>query len=132
MGVATKLSITGFNYHDNAAFQAANYQWNEFGVGGNFLVVPRNSNLYFNTHVSYSRYNISLGQAENLNQSLGLYITGFDIGMDFNWPYIKNGELKYGLNIEGLGTNFSFTNSFMQQIAQNQNTTDLSAYFSLS
>lgn len=127
MGLATKLSLTGFNYHDNASFEAANYEWNEFGAGANFLVVPRNSDLYFNTHVSYSRYDISLGQAENLNQSS--YITGFDIGMDFNY-YIKNGELKYGINIEGLGTNFNFTNSFMQQIAQDQNTTDLSAYFS--
>ena len=124
-GTGNKLSITGFNFRDNANFAAADSRWNTFGVGGNFLAAPKNSNIYFNTHVSYSQYNISLteeGQGPR-SSSLG----AFDIGMDFT-SYVSNGDLKYGLNIEGSKTNFSFTNSYQEFLSQSENSTDLSGY----
>ncbi len=128
-GQGSKFNITGFNFRDIAAFSAARYQWNTFGIGGNFLAVPKNSNLYFNTHFSYSQYEIKLTEADNLpRRSL---IGGFDIGMDFVY-YLKQGELKYGLVIEGNRTELSFYNtSNLQKFEQNQNTTDLGAYFML-
>lgn len=126
MGQGTKLSLTGFDYNDNANFQDAKYGWNTFGVGGNFLAVPRNSNLYFNTHASYSEYRIHLDEADTRQRSSK--IGGFDIGMDFTY-YIRNGELKYGLDIQTIGTDFDFINPFGQNFIQSQNTTDLSAYF---
>jgi hypothetical protein len=124
-GSGNKLSIAGFNFRDNADFSAANYQWNTFGVGANFLAVPKNSNLYFNTHVSYSQYTISLAEADN--QPRQSTIGGFDVGMDFSY-YVNQGELKYGLNVEGEHTDFSFVNAFNLNVDQNQNSTDLSAY----
>jgi hypothetical protein len=121
----SKMTISGFNFRDNARFNAAKYGWNTFGVGFNFLAVPKNSNLYFNTHFSYSQYEINLTEADNRpRKSL---IGGFDIGMDFAY-FIKNGELKYGLNIDGNRTEFSFFNSSNIKFEQNQNTTDISAY----
>lgn len=121
----SKFNVTGFNYRDKAAFNAANYLWNTFGIGANFIAVPKNSNLYFNTHVSYSQYTIALEEADGRPRKST--IGGFDIGMDFAY-YIKNGEVKYGLNIEGNRTEFMFVNQFKQQYEQNQNTTDLGAY----
>ncbi len=127
-GQGSKFNITGFNFRDNANFSAARYQWNTFGIGANFIAVPKNSNLYFNTHFSYSQYEIKLTEADNKpRKSL---IGGFDIGMDFTY-YLKNGELKYGLNVEGNRTEYSFINQFNQKYEQNQNTTDLGAYFTL-
>lgn len=125
-GRGNKLTLSGFNFRDNAAFNAAKYGWNTFGVGMTFLAIPKNSNLSFNTHVSYSQYEINLTEADNKpRRSL---IGGFDIGMDFAY-YIKSGEVKYGLNVEGSRTEFSFVNNFAQTYSQNQNTTDLGAYF---
>ncbi|HLP51281.1 MAG TPA: TonB-dependent receptor [Chitinophagales bacterium] len=127
-GKGNKFSITGFNYLDNTNFDLARYKWNTFGIGANFLAVPKNSNLYFNTHVSYSQYKMQLDEKD-----LGLRTTsigGFDIGMDFVY-YIKNGELKYGLDVEGNSTKLNFTNQYGQNVGQNQNTTDLSAYVML-
>ena len=124
-GQGNKLSITGFNYHDNANFSAAKYGWNTFGVGGNFLAIPKNSNLSFNTHVNYSQYNIALTEADN--QPRTSLIGAFNVGMDFNY-YINQGELKYGLDVEGTKTDFAFTNSFNQNVDQNQISTDLGAY----
>jgi len=124
-GLGNKFSITGFNFRDNTNYDVAKYQWNTFGIGANFLAVPKNSNLYFNTHVSYSQYTIQLTEKDGAPRKST--IGGFDIGMDFSY-YIKNGELKYGLDVEGSKTDFSFTNQYGQKVDQNQNTTDLSAY----
>lgn len=124
-GKGNKFSITGFNYMDNTNFSQAKYKWNTFGVGANFLAVPKNSNLYFNTHVSYSQYKMQLTEQELGERSTS--IGGYDIGMDFVY-YIKNGELKYGLDLEGNFTKLNFVNQYKQVVRQDQNTTDLSAY----
>ncbi|MES2621641.1 MAG: TonB-dependent receptor, partial [Bacteroidota bacterium] len=121
-----KFTLSGFNFIDNANYPAAKYRWGTFGVGANFLAVPKNSNLYFNTHVSYSQYEIKLKEADGLDRRS--LIGGFDIGMDFSY-YLKNGEVKYGLDVEGSRTEFKFTNQYGRNIEQNQNTTDLSVYF---
>lgn len=124
-GQGNKFNITGFNFRDLAAYRAVRYAWNTFGVGANFLAVPRNSNLYFNTHVNYSQYEIGMSGAEYPeNRSM---IGGFDIGMDFVY-YIRQGELKYGINVEGTQTQLLLTNQFMQRYEQNQNTTDMGLY----
>ncbi len=127
-GKGNKFSITGFNFIDNTNYAVARYRWNTFGVGANFLAVPKNSNLYFNTHVSYSQYKIQLTEADGKPRTST--IGGFDIGMDFSY-YLKNGELKYGLDIEGNKTTLAFTNQYGRGVAQNQNTTDLSVYVML-
>ncbi|MBL0310773.1 MAG: TonB-dependent receptor [Bacteroidetes bacterium] len=121
-----KLNITGFNFHDKTNFTDARYVWNTFGVGGSFLAVPKNSNLYFTTHASYSQYTINLTGANEPARSST--IGGFNVGMDFSY-YMKNGELKYGLLVEGNKTDFEFENTYGQKVTQNQNTTDLSVYF---
>ena len=126
MGTGNKLSITGFNFRDNANFAAADAKWNTFGVGANFLAVPKNSNLYFNTHVSYSQYGISLSEQDMGPRSSS--IGAFDIGMDFT-NYVNNGDLKYGLDITGTKTNFTFTNDYQETLIQDETSTDLSAYF---
>jgi len=123
-GTGNKFSVSGFNFRDNADFTGAVYQWNNYGVGANFLAVPKNANIYFNTHISYSKYDISFNE-NNLPRSSG--IGALDIGMDFT-NYINNGELRYGLNIESNNTNFAFVNDFQQDFSFAQTSTDLSAY----
>jgi hypothetical protein len=125
-GQGNKFTLSGFNFRDQANYTAVKYGWNTFGIGANFLAVPKNSNLYFNTHVSYSQYEIKLKEADGLDRRS--LIGGFDIGMDFSY-YLKNGELKYGLDVEGNRTEFNFINQYQQKVEQNQNTTDLSVYF---
>lgn len=124
---SNKLNLSGFNFIDFATFDEAQYRWDSYGFAGNFMAAPRNSNIYFNTYVNYSKYSISLeekGAYAPRNSSIG----GFDIGLDFT-SFIRNGDIKYGLNVMGFTTTFDFRNSFNQKIDQDQNTTDFSAYF---
>ena len=124
-GYGNKLSISGFDFRDNALFDDATYKWNNFGVGGNFLAVPRNSNLFFNTHVNYSQYSESLSESDNEPRSSE--IGTFDVGMDFT-SYINHGEIKYGLDVQGTSTNYAFTNGYNQEVTQQQTSTDLNAF----
>lgn len=124
-GKTAKMNITGFNYRDMAALGTSNFLWNNFGIGANFLAVPKNSNISFNTHVSYSKYDIKLSGADN--QPRNSSIQNADIGMDFI-SYIKRGELKYGLNVEIGRTEYAFTNQLGIRYAQDQSITDMSAY----
>lgn len=125
MGGGNKFSLSGFNFRDVAKFDAADYLWNSFGVGANFVAVPKNSNIYFTTRFSYSKYSIRL-QEQGYGPRTSS-IGGFDIGMDFT-NFIKNGDLKYGLEVSGNRTEFAFSNQFGQSISQDQNTTDFSVY----
>lgn len=123
---ANKLNLSGFNFIDNANFNAAKYQWNSWGVGGNFVAAPKNGNIYLNTYVSYSRYEVKLTEADGKPRKSS--IGGFNLGMDFT-NFIKNGEIQYGLNVEGNRTEFEFSNAYGQKIDQSQNTTDLGGFF---
>ena len=122
-----KLNLSGFNFIDFADFDAAQYRWDSYGVSGNFMAAPKNSNIYFNTYVNYSKYSISL-QEKSSSTPRTSSIGGFDIGLDFT-SFIRNGDIKYGLNVMGFTTTFAFRNQFNQKIDQDQNTTDFSGYF---
>lgn len=124
-GQTAKINITGFNFRDMASLNGSNYMWNNFGIGANFLAIPRNSNISFNTRVSYSKYDIKLEGGDNLPRTSS--IQNADIGMDFV-SYIKRGELKYGLNVEIGRTEYQFTNQLLQKYSQDQSITDLGLY----
>lgn len=124
-GQAAKINISGFNFRDMAKLGSNNFLWNNFGIGANFLAVPRNSNISFNTRVSYSKYAIKLSGTDNMPRESS--IENADIGMDFV-SYIKRGELKYGLNVEIGRTEYQFVNQLLQKYSQDQSITDLGLY----
>jgi hypothetical protein len=121
-----KLNLSGFNFIDKANFAAAKYQWNSWGVGGNFIAAPKNGNILLNIYASYSKYEVKLTEVDGAPRKSS--IGGFNVGMDFT-NYIKNGEIQYGLNVEGNRTEFEFTNIYKSKIEQSQNTTDLGGFF---
>ena len=57
----------------------------------------------------------------------GLAINGFNFGFDFKY-FLRENEIKYGIDINGFATKFDFFNSVGRQIEQNQNTTELAGY----
>jgi hypothetical protein len=95
-------------------------------VGANFVLVPQGSNLFITSNFSYSQYEVSLTEPDGLPRRS--FIGGFDIGMAFTY-YVKNGEVNYGFEVSGFKTEFEFFNVLGIQVEENQNTTDLAAYF---
>ena len=79
-----------------------------------------------------SDYKISLSELDPVNFGDTLdprtsRINGFNLGFDFKY-FIGENEIKYGIDINGFSTNFSFTNSVNREISQAENTTELAGY----
>jgi len=122
----SKLSFFGFNFNDHVNYQfVSDFDWSSFGFGTNFVIVPGGSKVLIGGTISYSDYDITLQEANQLPRTSG--INGFDLNVDFTY-FIPHGEVKYGFDIGGFRTELKFYNSLGLKIEQNNNTTELSGF----
>jgi hypothetical protein len=122
----SKLTFFGYQFNDNANYFSSRYGWKSFGAGTNFVVVPGQSNALINGSFSLSDYRMSLQEADTKPRTSG--INGFDLITDITY-FLQDAQLKYGINIGGYRTTLEFVNSIGNRIDQNQNTTEISAFF---
>ena len=124
----SKFNVFGFNYQDRVNYQTiSDLSWNSYGVGSNFLLVPGTSKVLIEGKFSISDYKIQLIEKNGQERRSG--VNSFNFGFDFKY-FIKENELKYGVEVSGFGTDFSYTNSTNRKIEQNENTTELGSYVS--
>jgi len=122
----SKFNLFGFNYTDNVNYRGiAEIGWRNFGVGSNFVLVPMYSPVLVEGNFAYSSYAVDQ-QSESLNPRSSS-IDGFNFGLNFTY-FILDDEIKYGMEVVGLSTDFSFFNSLNRKIEQQQNTTELAGY----
>ena len=122
----SKFNLFGFNFRDKAIFaKVSETGWNAYGVGGNFVLVPLKGKFFLNMLFNYSNY--ALTQKEQDGKPRNSSIGGFNLAMNFTY-YVKNGDLKYGIQVTGFKTVFEFYNVLGVKINQNQNTTEIAAY----
>jgi hypothetical protein len=123
----SKVNFYGFSFNDEVnQFQAiADYNWESFGGGTNFLVIPGKSPVLIEGRLAYSQYKITL--EEELSPPRTSSINGFDMGFDFTY-FVGKDEIKYGVEVLGFTTDFIFSNSVGLEIQQKENTTELGAY----
>jgi hypothetical protein len=108
-----KLNLFGFNFTDRANFLGlADFNWRNYGMGGNAVIVPQNANMMINLRANYSSYTLQLIEEKSKTKSSS--VGGFEVGIDFT-SFLKKGELKYGLEISGAETEFQFTNRFFEK-----------------
>jgi len=122
----SKINLFGFNFTDKVNYQdISDYNWDAFGGGANFVVIPGNSPVLMEGVFAYSSYKMHL-QEDTLNPRTSS-INGFNAGLNFTYFMGKN-ELKYGLEMNGFKTDFEFFNETGSRIEQQQNTTEISLY----
>lgn len=122
----SKFNIFGFNYDD--VFNnpdLAKIGWTNTGGGMNFNIIPATSNLIMNGIIGFTNYETEI-EEDNDNprkSSIREYLLGVDFSL-FGADY----DFKYGLEVKGIRTDFSFTNTFGLGIQQAQNTTELAGF----
>jgi len=123
----SKVNFYGFSFNDQVNnYQAiADYHWESFGGGTNFLVIPGKSPVLIEGHLAYSQYKIALEEEASSPRTSS--INGFNLGFDFTY-FIGKDQIKYGVEILGFTTDFVFSNSVGLEIQQKENTTELGAY----
>lgn len=124
----SKLNVFGFSFDDAVRFGSDNsVAWNSIGGGADFTVVPPGSTTLISGDFSYSQYEIVSIENGGTPSSSG--INGFNGGLDFTYFLRENDEFKYGIEAIGYSTIFSLGTEVGGSIDQQQNTTELGAYF---
>ncbi len=124
-GNGTKLNLFGFNYTDQASYRIADYQWNSNGGGLDFTLVPTNSNTIVNGVFTFSGYDSKIEESDRKPRSSG--ISGYYAGLNFT-NFARNSEVKYGFELNGFSTDFTFVNPLNFVYTQKDNTTEVNGY----
>ena len=122
----SKISVFGFKFTDNVNYKGiSDLNWDSKGMGSEFILIPGGSPVLIEGNFAWSSYNISLDEAASPLRESG--IQGFNMGFDFTY-FQPKGKIKYGFDIHGFSTDFLTYNSVNAPIAQDQNTSEFSAY----
>jgi len=120
------LKLFGFNFSDNVEFKnLTKYNWNAFGFGSQFLMIPTGSFTIINGHFSYANYIIN--QQETDNRPRYSSIGGFESGMNFSYYFGKD-LLRYGFELSGYTTELQYYNASGRKISDENNTTNISGF----
>lgn len=121
----SKINVFGFNFSDHANFVQTKYNWNSYGIGTNFLVIPEGATI-INGVVAYSNYEMQ--QVEQDNQPRNSSINGFNVALNFTY-YLGKDDIKYGLEMNGFSTKFNYVNNNGRLLNQDEYTTELAGFF---
>jgi len=125
-GSGARINFFGFRFQDDVNYRlVSEFDWNTWGGGMNFLVIPGKTPALLEGSASYSQYKITLNEADGRPRTSE--INGFNVGLAFTYFMGKN-HIKYGIESLGSFTDFTFYNALGWRIRQKQNTTELAAY----
>ena len=126
-GNGSKVSLFGFNYTDDVTNykSIADFGWNSYGGGLNFVVIPGRSPVLIEGLFSYSQYesNIASSALNERTSSIG----GFMGSLNFTY-FLGRNQFTYGIELEGYRTEYQFTNFIGAKIDQTENTTQLGIF----
>ncbi|MCO4805302.1 TonB-dependent receptor [Salibacteraceae bacterium] len=123
----SKANIFGLYFDDRVKYKAiSDLNWNNAGVGGNFILIPGGSPVLIDGNFAYSAYNINLLE-NGVNADRRSSINGFNGGLNFTY-FLGEDDVKYGLEVIGFSTDYKFTNEVNRVIEQQQSTTELAFY----
>ncbi|UTW61213.1 TonB-dependent receptor [bacterium SCSIO 12741] len=123
----SKLDLFGFNFQDNAEYSnGTKLNWRNYGGGGRFILLPKTSSAIIDGNFAYSNYLIGMDEANNRKRESG--ISGFNMGLNTTY-FLGSNEVKFGVDIVGFNTNFTFNNAFNRVIEQSENNTEIGLFF---
>ncbi len=125
-GNGSQLNLFGFNFNDRFNFVGvADSEWNTFGLGADFTLVPPSSNIIIDGTVAFSDYRVDLTEGDGRTRSSA--ITDYSVLLNFSY-YGRTNEVNYGFAFTGFNTDFTFPNALGITINQQDFTTELAAF----
>lgn len=123
----SKFNVFGFNFTDQVRYLAiSDLNWRNSGGGANFVVIPDGSAVLINGIFSVSDYAIRLKE-DGVDRDRFSEVGGFNFGLDFKYV-LGEDEIKYGVQIVGLRTNYETFSPTGIKIQQQANTTELAGF----
>lgn len=123
----SRIDFFGFNFSDKVKYKSlSNLNWDSYGFGSNFIIVPSSSTMMIKANASISNYKISMQNVESLPSSSS--ITGFNIGLNFLY-FLQKNQFNWGIEALGFNTDYNFHNSVGRKLEQKENTTEFAVFF---
>ncbi|MDP3556784.1 MAG: TonB-dependent receptor [Bacteroidota bacterium] len=124
----SKFSVFGFNFTDKVDYSdVASFDWQNVGVGTNFVLVPQSSNLLIEGVFAYSKYNINFKNPLLETDSKKSDVTGVNTGFNFV-KFIGHQELRFGFEGVITTTNYEIQNPYFAQIKLSRSTMDVAGF----
>jgi len=94
----SKFNVFGFNFRDKVKWQSlSDLNWNSWGAGTNYVIVPGNSPVLIGGKFNVSQYEITMASQDPITGEAAApkssKINGFNLGFDFKY-FIKDDEIK--------------------------------------
>lgn len=122
----SRFNAFGFNYSDGYQNPLlAGIDWKNTGAGINFHMIPTGSNVIVDGVIGFSTYNVGIDEKDTQPRTSD--IDELTANINFGIFGEKN-EIKYGLELKSIRTNFDFVNPFGIRFTDEQNTTELGIY----
>ncbi|MEN0003723.1 MAG: TonB-dependent receptor [Bacteroidota bacterium] len=123
----SQLNIFGFNFVDRFDFVGlTNLEWDSWGIGTNFKLIPPRSNIIMDGTVAVTDYEVVLEERDGNPRTSS--INSFSALLNFTY-FGADSQINYGFEFNGFNTNFEFRNLFGVTIQQEDFTTELAGYF---
>ena len=122
----SKLNLFGFNFRDRVNYVGlTDMNWNSYGGGSNFLIIPGSSEALVEGVFAYSKYDISMIEGDDPEKKSS--IGGFNGGLSFTY-FLGDNELKYGIEVLSFATLYQYFNELGAKFIEEQNTTEMAGY----
>ncbi|MDR1791817.1 MAG: TonB-dependent receptor [Bacteroidales bacterium] len=122
----SRINFFGFCYNDRVRYPSiATYNWQSWGVGSSFVLIPSATNMIAEGTIAYSSYNMTLSE-ENLEPRVSK-INNLDFKMDFSY-LIGKSTFSYGIELLGSWTDYHFTSAYGYNISQTNFNADFALY----
>ncbi|MCR4737194.1 MAG: TonB-dependent receptor [Bacteroidales bacterium] len=122
----TKLNLFGFRFADQVNYsEVADYNWNNWGVGANFQIVPGDAPTTIDGSLSYSRYACLLD--DKMFTPKNSSMDGFTFNLSFNY-YLGKSLLQIGAEAVGFNTLYHYFSRLGSENTIEDHTTDMSIY----
>ena len=103
----SKLNLFGFNFDDKVNYSSvANYNWKNWGLGTNFLIVPGTVPTTIEGAISYSNYNSIFNEMTESFKDRASSMDVYSASLAFNY-FIAKSVLNVGFNLLGYTTTYS-------------------------
>ena len=122
----TKLNLFGFRFADQVNYsEVADYNWNNWGVGANFQIVPGDAPTTIDGSLSYSRYACMLD--DKMFTPKNSSMDGFTFNLSFNY-YLGKSLLQIGAEAVGFNTMYHYFSRLGSENTIEDHTTDMSIF----
>lgn len=122
----SKVNFFGFNFSDGVKYRGiSDLNWNNWGAGTNFVLVPSGSAVLIEGVFALSDYDITL--QEGSLQPRTSSINNFNAGLNFKY-FVGNNEVNYGIDVTGVKTDLRFFNALGYELGEQKVSTELAGF----